>query len=456
MMKTAFFVFFLMMKVYATNQVVDNDFYEAQKRLIAKINSDSGITREILPMENSTKPVTVTIGLGIRQISTVDEVNQALRLNVWLRIKWKNKYLAWDPSKYNNMKAIHLSNDLIWTPDICMYNKASLEEEIDVLYKRLSTPIVVTYDGTCKWYAPATLLSQCKINVRQFPFDEQKCELKFGSWTYAAEKLDVVAGKATVDNFLPNGEWDIVGYPIQRNLQEYTSGNYPDVTLTFHIKRQPLYYTLNLILPCTVISILAFLSFVLPSSNGERVSLVITVLLAMSVYMLIVSSTLPQTSDAMPIIGTYFLCVIVEIALCLIVTCFIIRLRESEGEMPSWMDKFVNIKLARLLFVPQAKKPYTCKPRPKLNVNGNTKEISLTELQKFSNDDVMNELAYQKLLQKIRDEFSVLTDDVLAKQKREARQQKWHHAARVLDRFSLVLFSFIFVIVTASVFGSRN
>lgn len=51
--------------------VVDKDFYEAQKRLIEKINSDSEITREILPMENSTKPVTVTIGLGIRQISTV-------------------------------------------------------------------------------------------------------------------------------------------------------------------------------------------------------------------------------------------------------------------------------------------------------------------------------------------------------------------------------------------------
>ena len=58
-------------------------------------------------------------------------------------------------------------------PSISFVCRASLEEEIDILYKRLSTPVIIHYDGNCEWLSPVTLLSQCKINVRQFPFDEQ-------------------------------------------------------------------------------------------------------------------------------------------------------------------------------------------------------------------------------------------------------------------------------------------
>jgi hypothetical protein len=52
-----------------------------------------------------------------------DEVNQALRLNVWLRLYWNNPYLTWDPADYGNITSVHLDNALLWTPDISMYNK---------------------------------------------------------------------------------------------------------------------------------------------------------------------------------------------------------------------------------------------------------------------------------------------------------------------------------------------
>ena len=46
------------------------------------------------------------------------------------------------------------------------------------------TKATLKYDGYTQWYAPTEIHSICKIDIGYFPFDHQKCKLKFGSWTY--------------------------------------------------------------------------------------------------------------------------------------------------------------------------------------------------------------------------------------------------------------------------------
>lgn len=46
------------------------------------------------------------------------------------------------------------------------------------------TNAIVASDGYVLWVVPAMIKSSCKIDISFFPFDMQKCELKFGSWTY--------------------------------------------------------------------------------------------------------------------------------------------------------------------------------------------------------------------------------------------------------------------------------
>jgi len=50
---------------------------------------------------------------------------------------------------------------------------------------------VIESDGTVLWIPPALFRSSCSIDITQFPFDVQTCELKFGSWTYDGFKLDI-------------------------------------------------------------------------------------------------------------------------------------------------------------------------------------------------------------------------------------------------------------------------
>ena len=57
----------------------------------------------------------------------------------------------------------------------------SASESFDGTYP---TNVVVTHEGLCTYIPPGIFMSTCKIDITWFPFDDQNCEMKFGSWTY--------------------------------------------------------------------------------------------------------------------------------------------------------------------------------------------------------------------------------------------------------------------------------
>lgn len=77
---------------------------------------------------------------------------------------------------------------------------------------------------------------------------------------------------------------------------------YTFVEYSVKLHRIPTYFVFYLIMPCFLISGTTFLSFFLPPESGEKVSLGITVLLSLTVFLLIVAELLPPT-DVVPIIG---------------------------------------------------------------------------------------------------------------------------------------------------------
>ena len=46
------------------------------------------------------------------------------------------------------------------------------------------TKAVITHEGLVSLNVPTIIESSCQIHVESYPFDQQNCELKFGSWTY--------------------------------------------------------------------------------------------------------------------------------------------------------------------------------------------------------------------------------------------------------------------------------
>lgn len=63
---------------------------------------------------------------------------------------------------------------------------SSADGRYEVSYK----PNVVIFSiGDVMWIPPAIYKSSCTINVLYFPFDEQKCFMKFGSWTFNGDQV---------------------------------------------------------------------------------------------------------------------------------------------------------------------------------------------------------------------------------------------------------------------------
>src|SRR6218665_995243 len=74
------------------------------------------------------------------------------------------------------------------------------------------TNIVVNSDGTCSWVPLGLYISSCAIYIKWFPFDDQFCTMKFGSWTYDGSKINLTARSDSVDisTYQPSGEWDLI------------------------------------------------------------------------------------------------------------------------------------------------------------------------------------------------------------------------------------------------------
>uniref|UniRef100_A0A8B9QIV3 Cholinergic receptor nicotinic alpha 6 subunit n=1 Tax=Apteryx owenii TaxID=8824 RepID=A0A8B9QIV3_APTOW len=220
------------------------------------------------------------------------------------------------------------------------------------------TKALLRYDGMITWTPPAIFKSSCPMDITFFPFDHQNCSLKFGSWTYDKAKIDllIIGSKVDMNDFWENSEWEIVdasGYKhdIKYNCCEEI---YTDITYSFYIRRLPMFYTINLIIPCLFISFLTVLVFYLPSDCGEKVTLCISVLLSLTVFLLVITETIPSTSLVIPLVGEYLLFTMIFVTLSIVITVFVLNIHyrtPTTHTMPKWVKPIFLSLLPKVLLM---------------------------------------------------------------------------------------------------------
>ncbi|XP_061691024.1 neuronal acetylcholine receptor subunit alpha-9-II [Syngnathoides biaculeatus] len=309
-------------------------------------------TSALRPVEDTDRALNVTLQITLSQIKDMDERNQVLIAYLWIRQKWHDAYLTWKKEDYDGLEVIHIPSNLVWRPDLVLYNKAD-----DALSGPVDTNVKLRYNGEITWDSPAITKSSCVVDVSYFPFDSQECNLTFGSWTYNGNQVDIFMGMDSGDlsDFVENVEWECHGMPATKNVIMYgcCSDPYPDITYTVLLQRRSSFYVFNLLLPCFLISFLAPLGFYLPADSGEKVSLGVTVLLALTVFQLMVAESMPP-SESVPLIGKYYIATMTMVTASTALTIFIMNIHFCGPEakpVPRWAKVLIIDYMSKIFCV---------------------------------------------------------------------------------------------------------
>nr|WOX02240.1 nicotinic acetylcholine receptor beta 1 subunit transcript variant X1 [Megalurothrips usitatus] len=332
---------------------------EDEERLVRDLFR--GYNKLIRPVQNMTQKVDVRFGLAFVQLINVNEKNQIMKSNVWLRLVWSDYQLQWDEADYGGIGVLRLPPDKVWKPDIVLFNNADGNYEV-----RYKSNVLIYPNGEVLWVPPAIYQSSCTIDVTYFPFDQQTCIMKFGSWTFNGDQVSLALynNKNFVDlsDYWKSGTWDIIEVPAYLNVYTDDQKRHPtetDITFYIIIRRKTLFYTVNLILPTVLISFLCVLVFYLPAEAGEKVTLGISILLSLVVFLLLVSKILPPTSLVLPLIAKYLLFTFIMNTVSILVTVIIINWNfrgPRTHRMPPWIRTVFLYYLPILLVMKRPKK----------------------------------------------------------------------------------------------------
>lgn len=460
-----------------------------QRKLLEKLFSNYDPTER--PVENDNENLNISIGIAIQQIVELDEKQQMLVFSGWLDMNWLDYSLRWNPADFGNISVISVMSERIWIPDLVLYNSAG-----DSFDPKSPVNAVLSYTGMVSYLPPGMFRSTCQIEIDQFPFDEQKCRLKFGSWTYDTTTVDLKnkSDSAQLDTYVENGEWflsSVVSY-AESLKYECCPTKYPFVMFIINIRRRTLYFIFNLVFPCMLISLMSILGFCLPPDSGEKIGLEITTLLSIMFFLQLLTTIVPESSLSIPKIALYFSSIMVISTLSVITNVCVLVLHHKnvkiQEPMPNWVNKYICGYLAKALWMERpddddgdddendceensnslveeygsyGKNQYTKGILTNNRFKQHNEQMSLAQYhpnkgslkRESSNlsyaDNLAENLlscnkselnAYKKIIGSILKELGKLTQKIKDDDDDEAKELNWKFAAMVIDRLCMVFF----------------
>ncbi|XP_070611252.1 acetylcholine receptor subunit alpha-like [Erythrolamprus reginae] len=411
----------------------------------------------VRPVSNHSHVVQVIVGLQLIQLINVDEVNQIVSTNVRLKQQWTDVNLRWNPSDYGGVKQIRISSEDIWHPDLVLYNNADGIFAIDQF-----TKVLLNYTGHITWTPPAIFNSYCEIIVTHFPFDEQNCSMKLGTWTYDGTVVAIYpeSDRPDLSNYVPSGEWTMKDYRGWKHSVTYEcclKTPYLDITYHFVLLRLPLYFIVNVIIPCLLFSFLTGLVFYLPTDSGEKMTLSISVLLSLTVFLLVIVELIPSTSSAVPLIGKYMLFTMVLVISSIIITVIVINTHHrspSTHTMPQWVRKIFIETIPNVMFFSTMKRPSKNKQENRIF----TEDVDISEISGKQGPAAMN---FQTSLTKNPDVKSAIegikyiAESMKSDQESNNAVEEWKFVAMVMDHLLLGIFMLVCITGTLVVFAGR-
>uniref|UniRef100_A0A8C8H7X2 5-hydroxytryptamine receptor 3A n=1 Tax=Oncorhynchus tshawytscha TaxID=74940 RepID=A0A8C8H7X2_ONCTS len=304
----------------------------------------AGYKKGVRPVRNWRNCTMVAIDLMVYSILSVGSRPPALR-RIIVQYEWTDELLVWNPEDFEDVNQMSVPTANVWVPDILINEFVDVGKSQDIPY------VYVTHYGLVLNYKPIQAVTAYTLNISNFPFDVQNCSLTFQSWLHTHKtfndfdlKLMRSAEELKVDKsvFMNQGEWELLH--ILSKYKSFSLDNidsYAEMKFNVVIRHRPLFYTVNLLPPSIFLMM-----------TDPVVSFKITLLLGYSVFLIIVSGTLPAT--AKPLIGVYFVVCMALLVISLKETVLIVRLvhkQDLQPHVPQWLKHLVLEEITVLLCI---------------------------------------------------------------------------------------------------------
>ena len=436
---------------------------ESEKKLFSDLLQS--YDKRVIPKGLTNDTLLVMFDTGLLQLNDVDIKAQIMDGVYYMLQQWTDEELTWNPADYGGIHSLTFPEDTIWMPTIRSVN------DVDIAVSErshLTAFLRVMFDGSVIHNYVVRIKSSCSIGLRYFPFDRQNCTLTFTQIEHMMWEMNITTRyEMKLDHYLGSNSYEILD--SETNLEVLSDGGELLATrIHYHLifQRRPLSYLLNLVLPCSLITFVAMLSFCLPPESGEKVGLGLTVLLSLSVFLMILSDNLPQTAE-LPLIGIFFFGVFLLVTLTTSLSILTMSLHykstaDNVREMPRWMQVILFEYVARLLCMSLLVKQenptrddlngFEVKTNKTVTNNVNTVHVAPYE-SKAEEDNKHTEQAI--LTTEANEDIRVISNFVrslesskAAEEREREKSVKWRNSSLILDRLLFAVFFLYNVVFT--------
>ncbi|KAJ8308402.1 hypothetical protein KUTeg_013276 [Tegillarca granosa] len=395
----------------------------------------------VRPSSNQSVPLEVSVNMTLVGLSGLDEVTQELTTTAYLVISWTDELLTWTPSNYGDISYLYVSQSDIWKPDITLQNGFTEIKELGSSFILAK----VENNGKVTWKPYVVFETKCDVYMRYFPFDDQICPIKFVLWTSTSSDVILqtsVENGITLENLDSNGQWYISSV-IGSNNDEKT-----EITFYVNLSRKPLFFLITILVP-------------VPDS-GEKIGYSITVFLAFAVYLTIVTSSFPKSSDSVSILASYITIQLVVGTCTVMVTTFQLRINfweTKQKKVPKWLQCFTRFSLIQFC----KNKKFSCNDKQTSVRPGDKdsvlKSVEVEPMSKKTNSKYKNRnISFQSTVKNVMEKGETTKNTVNTDEIVEADKQKpevtWKDVTSAMDFYLFWFFILFIVLSTLSVFLS--
>jgi len=276
-----------------TEKTVKEAVEKAAERVVEKAEKEATEKAELTAKrpDEWRGPTKVHFLIFVIDIDSIDDANESVDTNVYLRLRWEDKRLA-NPDA--STRQIPLEE--IWNPRVLIVNKQ------DRISKSLPDVAQVDPDGTVIYHQRYTGELSQSLDLSRFPMDTHSFLIHFVAIGYTDDHLeflpdmlrDIRGGSISDDLSLP--DWEVLSYealalPYTPIKEIHAAG----FAFRFQAERYVSYYIWQVILPLAVVVVMSWAAFWVRRKNvGVRIGVATSSILTLIAHRFVLASLLPR------------------------------------------------------------------------------------------------------------------------------------------------------------------